>query len=349
MNIYIFNSQDPNSGQFYRTYDMSHSYPPGTDNPAYVYARNQQEDVPPMATQPYYDDDGYKHPPSHYWLQRMPNPGSVVVNNPGTLPRRLGTASPRMKRSQCLSVQAPLHGSPQEYHLIPHQAANLHPPLPNSSPRPGRSPSPGIENRIQYSPQPYPKFAPHYQQQYATQGYPITTQPVNTVHFPPPMPNVHPPYHGNFQETPAVYPTLPSSPRMKQPAQPYVMSAVDDSALLSRQYSHLVPQPGVHSSTYYNPENAPNQNINSYNPGLPNSVNPDTFTKVQDAEYGLMQSATLPYRSGSIPAHIQNVENCDINDVHHLNRSVPSINIIPSTSPPHTAYLAAALGDWRGI
>lgn len=325
---------------------MSHSYPPGTENPAYVYARNQHGDVPPMAAQPYYDEDGYKHPSSNFWVQRMPNPGSVVVNNSGTLPRRLGAASPRMKRSQCLSVQAPLHGSPQEYHLMPHQAPNLHPPIPNSSPRPGRSPSPGID-RVQYSPQPYPKFAPHYQPQYTAQGYPITTQPVNTVHFPPPMPNVHPSYHGNFPEAAPMYPTMPTSPRMKQPAQPYVMSTVDDSALLSRGYPHIIPQPGVHSSTYYNPENIPpGQHIDSYSHTLQNPHNPDAFTKVQDAEYGLMQSATLQYRTGSIPAHIQNIENCDM-DIQHLNRSVPSINIIPSTSPPHTAYVAA--GDWRGV
>lgn len=324
---------------------MSRSYPPGTENPAYVYARNQQADVPPMAAQPYYDEDGYKHPSSHFWMQRMPNP---VVNNPGTLPRRLGAASPRMKRAQCLSVQAPLHGTPQEYHLIPHQTANLRPPIPNSSPRPGRSPSPGID-RVQYSPQPYPKFSPHYQPQYTAQGYPITTQPMNTVHFPPPMPNVHPPYHGNFQEAAQIYPTMPPSPRMKQP-QPYVLSTVDDSALLSRPYPHIVPQPGVHTSNYYsNPENIPpGQHIDSYPHNLQNPVNPDAFTKVQDAEYGMMQTATLQYRSGSIPAHIQNIENCDMTDIQHLNRSVPSINIIPSTSPPHTSYMASSEA-WRGM
>lgn len=327
---------------------MSHSYPPGTDNPAYIYARNQQSDVPnPIATQPYYDDDGYKHPSSNFWMQRMPNPGAVVVNNPGTLPRRLGAASPRMKRAQCLSVQAPLHGTPQEYHLIPHQAANLHPPMPNSSPRPGRSPSPGID-RVQYSPQPYPKFSPHYQPQYTAQGYPITTQPMNSVHFPPPVPNVLPPYPGNFAKRLPMYPTLPPSPRMKQAPQPYVMSTVDDSALLTRPY--VVSQPGVHSANYYNSENIPpGQHIDSYPHSMQNPINPDAFTKVQDAEYGLMQSATLQYRTGSIPAHIQNIDNCDINDIQHLNRSVPSINIIPSTSPPHTSYMTATSGDWRGM
>ncbi|GIY16604.1 leucine-rich repeat-containing protein 7 [Caerostris darwini] len=337
---------DPTSGQFYSIYDMSHSYPPAADNSTYVYNRNPGAEVPPIPPQPYYEDcDGYKHISPQFWLQHPPNPAPVICNNPGTIPRRLGTASPRLKRSQCLSVQAPLHGTPQEYHLIPHQPTNLRPTLPNSSPRPGRSPSPGIENRVsvQYSSQPYQKFPSHYQPSYPVQGYPITTQPVNASQFPPPPPNVHPPYHSNYQNPPPVYPTLPPSPRMKHVGHSYGTSAMDDSALVSRPYP-MVPVANVHKSTYY-PSNAQGDNLDPiYHHRLQPSANPEDFEKVQDAEYGVAPSGSLHYRSGSIPAQIQNIESCD---VQHLNRSVPSINIIPSTSPPQTTYMTNA-ENWRG-
>ncbi|KAF8777221.1 Erbin like protein [Argiope bruennichi] len=337
---------DPASGQFYSGYDMSHSYPPGAENTSYVYNRNPPSEPPPLPPQPYYEDcDGYKHIAPQFWLQHPPNPAPVICNNPGTIPRRLGTASPRLKRSQCLSVQAPLHGTPQEYHLVPHQPGNLRPTVPNSSPRPGRSPSPGIENRIpvQYSSQTYQKYPPHFQPPYPVQGYPITTQPVNTSQFPP---GVHSHYHSNYQTPVPVYPTLPPSPRMKHTGHPYGASAVDDSALVSRPYP-MVPTANVHKSAYY-PPNAQGDNLDPiYHHRLQSSVNPEDFEKVQDAEYGVAPSGSLHYRSGSIPAQIQNIESCGVADVQHLNRSVPSINIIPSTSPPQTSYLADT-ESWRG-
>ncbi|GIY63653.1 hypothetical protein CEXT_786151 [Caerostris extrusa] len=337
---------DPTSGQFYSIYDMSHSYPPAADNSTYVYNRNPGAEVPPIhhnhIMKTVMDTNTSHH---NFGYSTLPNPTPVICNNPGTIPRRLGTASPRLKRSQCLSVQAPLHGTPQEYHLIPHQPANLRPTLPNSSPRPGRSPSPGIENRVsvQYSSQPYQKFPSHYQPSYPVQGYPITTQPVNASQFPPPPPNVHPPYHSNYQNPPPVYPTLPPSPRMKHVGHSYGTSAMDDSALVSRPYP-MVPVANVHKSTYY-PSNAQGDNLDPiYHHRLQPSANPEDFEKVQDAEYGVAPSGSLHYRSGSIPAQIQNIESCD---VQHLNRSVPSINIIPSTSPPQTTYMTNA-ENWRG-
>ncbi|GFY74520.1 leucine-rich repeat-containing protein 7 [Trichonephila inaurata madagascariensis] len=342
---------DPNSGQFYSIYDMSHSYPPAADNVSYVYSRSQGAEVPPVPPQPYYEDcDGYKRIAPPFWLQHPPpNPAPVICNNPGTIPRRLGAASPRLKRSQCLSVQAPLHGTPQEYHLIPHQPGNIRPVLPNSSPRPGRSPSPGIENRmsVQYSSQPYQKFPSHYQPPYPVQGYPITTQPVNSSQFPPPQSNVHAQYHGNYQNPPPVYPTLPPSPRMKHVAHPYGTSAVDDSALVSRPYP-MVPVANVHKSTYYS-SNAQGGNMDAlYHHRIHSSANPEEFEKVQDAEYGVVSpGGSLHYRSGSIPAQIQSIDACDVTDIQHLNRSVPSINIIPSTSPPRTSYVAN-VDSWKG-
>ncbi|KFM58466.1 Leucine-rich repeat-containing protein 7, partial [Stegodyphus mimosarum] len=330
---------------------MSHSYPPAADNAAYLYARNQRSEIAPTQSQYYEDNDGYKRAVPHFWTQRMPNPGSVACNSTVTLPRRLATPSPRLKRSQCLSVQAPLHGSPQEYHLIPHQTGNLHPPIPTGSPRPGRSPSPGIDRvAVQYSPQPYPKFAPHFQTPPYSQGYPITTQPMNTVHFPPPMPNLHTQYQGNFPPPSQMYPTMPPSPRMKQTAHQFMMSTVDDSALISRPYP-MLPPPVVHGSNYYPPSGQgnliPGTSLDPYSQALQSTVNQDVFTKTQETEYGVMPSSSLQYRSGSIPAHIQNIENCDVNGIQHLNRSVPSINIIPSTSPPTSAYLTSS-ENWRG-
>ncbi|XP_042909223.1 uncharacterized protein [Parasteatoda tepidariorum] len=335
---------DPVSGQFFPVYDMSHSYPPGTDSSTYIYGRNPGAEAAPP--QSYYEDcDGYKHPASHYWMPPpTSNPPPIPATNPGTLPRRLGAASPRLKRAQCLSVQAPLHGTPQEYHLMPHQAVPMHPSMPNSSPRPGRSPSPGIESRgpVPYSPQPYQKFPPHFQPQYP--GYPITTQPVNSTHFPPSMSNVHP---SQYHAAP-VYPTMPTSPRMKLQSHMYQNSAVDDSALVSRPYP-MMQHPNLHNSPYYSPNLRDHCGPpEPYSHVFGNTVNPENFERVQDAEYGTMTSPTsLHYRSGSIPAQIQSIENCDVNAVQHLNRSVPSINIIPSTSPPRTSYVMGS-DAWKG-
>lgn len=333
--------QDPNSGQFYSVYDMSHSYPPTAENSPYGYARNSVAEAPPLPPhQPYYEDvDGYKHiTPQFYMPQHVPNPNPnpVICNTPGTAPRRLGAASPRLKRSQCLSVQAPLHGNPQEYHLIPQ--GTLRPNVPSTSPRPGRSPSPGVETRFQYSPQPYQKFPPpHFQPPCPPVQYPITTQPVNMSHFPPPPSNMHPHYQNNppprFQNH--GYPTLPASPRVKQVAHQYPM---DDSALVSRPYP-MVPHPNVRN--YYGP-NA-QENV-AYHHGL----QMDDFGKVQDAEYGVVSPTSLHFRSGSIPAQMQNVEGPEIGGGQHLNRSVPSINIIPSTSPPRISYMTNVEG-WRGM
>ncbi|XP_054715521.1 erbin-like [Uloborus diversus] len=327
---------DPVSGQMFPVYDMSHSYPPAADNPTYVYPR---QEIPPAQMQHFYEDcDGYKYPTPNFFMPRMPSPNPVMCNNQGTMPRRLGCASPRLKRSQCLSVQAPLHGSPQEYHLVPHQAGTARP---GGSPHPGRAPSPGVDNRIsaQYSPQPYPKFPPSFQPQYSNQGFPITTQPVNPVHMPAPLPNTHPTY-GNFQDTFPVYPTMPPPPRMKQ--NPYVMSTVDDSALFDRSFQMSIP--GNHGPGYYTGNNLPEAVHSSYSHEAAN--NHDMFMKVQDAEYGVMSPVAAPYRSGSIPAHIQNIDNEEPVEVQHLNRSVPSINIIPSTSPPYTSRLTSSNGGW---
>ncbi|GIX94490.1 hypothetical protein CDAR_619961 [Caerostris darwini] len=105
---------DPITGQFYSIYDMSHFYPPAADNSIYVCNRNPGAEIPLIPPQLYYKDcDGYKHISPQFWLQQPPNPTPVICRNLGIIPRRARTASPRLKRLQCLSVQDPLHGVPK--------------------------------------------------------------------------------------------------------------------------------------------------------------------------------------------------------------------------------------------
>lgn len=273
------------------------------------------------------------------------------VQQPNPAARRLSAASPRLKRSQCLSVQAPLHGNPQEYHLVP--SGTLRPNVPSTSPRPGRSPSPGtVETRFQYSPQPYQKFPPPHFQPPVPPGYPITTQPVSHFQLPPAGHYQNPPRSFHTHGYPTLpnparvktqpypmedssgYPTLPTSPRFKLdnsgyptlPASPRIKPGypMDDSALVTRPYPNFCLPDGY-------------------------AYQMDEFSKVQDAEYGVVSPTSLQFRSGSIPAQMQNSEGPDMGGLQpHLNRSVPSINIIPSTSPPRVSYVTNVEG-WRGM